>query len=63
MSDVIEEQFGVKARIKLEEKKYVQVSIKQPGEIFEDIRFDSIIGEGNPYLDVIMRSHWKPWDA
>ena len=60
MCDAFEEQFGVKARIKLEEKKYVQVSIKQPGEIFEDISFDRIIGDGNPYWDVVMRSHWEP---
>ena len=63
MSDVFDTPFGVKTWIKLNEKTYVKVSIKQPGEIFEGIRFDSIIGEGNPYLDVIMRSHWKPWDA
>jgi hypothetical protein len=60
MCDAFEEQFGVKARIKLEEKKYLEVSIKPLGEIFEDISFDRIVGEGNPYWDVMMRSHWQP---
>jgi hypothetical protein len=60
MCDAFEEQFGVKARIKLEEKKYLEVSIKPLGEIFEDISFDRIVGGGNPYWDVMMRSHWHP---
>tara|TARA_B100001123_G_C14532881_1_gene719006 strand:+ start:324 stop:539 length:216 start_codon:yes stop_codon:yes gene_type:complete len=60
MSDVFEQRFGVKAQIKLEEKKYIAVNIKTSDDFFEDISFERLLGEGNPKLDVMMRSHWEP---
>ena len=52
MSDAFEQQYGVKAKIKLEEKKYVRLRDKDEGD---DMTMESILAHFDEYGDIYGR--------
>jgi hypothetical protein len=52
MSDAFEQQYGVKAKIKLEEKKYVRLRDQDEGD---DMAVESILDHFDEYGDIYGR--------